>query len=111
MTESWQLTLDGREVPAFGDEPTRRDAPMTDRQLAILDHLREHGSITPTEAGLIMHNATSSGCCRHGRQLPSGDGCCVFCSTDGSQAMKRLARRGLVYRPMVGVWEPIGAPA
>jgi hypothetical protein len=110
VLEAWQLTTDGGEVPAFGDEPTNPSAPLSQRQRQILAHLREHGAITPTEAGLIMHAPGPSGEC--GRGLPSdGDGCCEYCSSDGSAALKRLARRGIVHRPVVGLWEPIARPA
>jgi hypothetical protein len=110
--ELWQLTIDGGEVPAFGDE-TGRHAPLSRRQRGIVVHLREHGTIDTIDAGRIMHAGRDGGVCPIARLTGeyAGEGCCRYCSSDGAAALVRLARRGIVQRVAVGDWRPIVRPA
>ena len=80
-----QLRLDGTEVPV-GEKVTQ--APFTAAQREILDRLRRQGVIRPVEAGEIVHLH------RHvaGKWDPR------YFSSDGVDALKRLAARGLVER-------------
>ena len=98
MSAAMQLTLDGREVPISG---TRTPA-FTDAQTEILRALRLYGIITSTAAGRILHAHRKYGCagCRADR--------CYFASSDGCDALKRLAERGLVRRVARGRWKATG---
>lgn len=85
-----QLTMDGREVPA----PPRVRA-LTERQRMLLRYVRHHGEVRPVEIGQLMH-AT-----RESAPRPR------FYSSDGADALARLAVRGLVERRARGVWAPV----
>jgi len=114
-----QLTIEGREIPVdhMPANPAH-PAPLSASQRAILAHIHAEGAITSTEAGVIVHRfrpwpqasrvaATGGRCPSHGAALsPEAIGCCVYAAADGGAAMKLLARRGLVFRSMVGLWEP-----
>jgi hypothetical protein len=93
-----QITFDGREV-AVAAAP-KNAPPLTPAQRAILLHLRAHGHIRSVEAGSYVH-ATDPRPCAPDHRRP-------YASTDGSEAMKRLAARGLAQRdPDVrGRWLP-----
>ena len=95
-----QLTLDGEQVP-LEQLPRGRFTPA---QREILRLVVEQREISPKEAGLIVHAYRDPPCarCTQGR--------CGFASSDGSDALKRLAKRGLVCRGAAGIWRP-AAPA
>jgi hypothetical protein len=82
-----QLTLDGREV----DRPVL-PRPLTDRQREIMRFARSREFVRPIEVGRIMHMA------RDGAPKPA------YFASDGSDALRRLARRGLVERVRRGRW-------
>ena len=94
--EPLQLTIDGREEPTSEAGIPRR-APLSAAQLAILRALAA-GEITSTDAGRIVHAHREPPCerCRRGS--------CGFASTDGSDALKRLAARALVRKVAAGIW-------
>jgi hypothetical protein len=89
-----QLTIDGREEHA---ESSPRHAALSRAQRAILRALADH-DLTSTEAGQIVHAHRDPPCerCRRGS--------CGFTSTDGGDALKRLAARGLVRKVAPGIW-------
>lgn len=120
-----QLPLDGIPAPVVTDHNhssgvgARR--PFSPAQLAIMQHIDKHGSIRTVEAGVIIHrerdgktrfarhvannntiSVLANGTWRH--RTRNGIGCCRFASTDGLEAMKRLAKRGIVQRAGRGVW-------
>lgn len=103
MRALMQLTIDGREVPhevvaLQARQPPRRG--LTAVQRAILDTVREAGSIRTVQAGVIAHRHRNS--CGFGARSGSftgrGIGCCPYAGPDGLAALKRLRRRGLVFR-------------
>ena len=103
-----QLTLDGREVqhPA----PTGVRPPLGAAQREVLRHLGLFGSITSTQAGVIVHEQRRArqgyGGCGTGAKWRSeytGAGCCPYASTDGTEVMKRLKKRGYVEKHF-GLW-------
>jgi hypothetical protein len=83
-----QLTLDGREV-----ERPVLPRPLTDRQREVMRYVRARGAVRPIEVGRIMHMARDSA------PKPS------YFASDGSDALRRLAKRGLVRRVRRGRWE------
>jgi hypothetical protein len=94
MTGVRQLALDGREV-----ERIPRSRALTDRQREILRYVRACSGTRPRDVGLLMHM---------GRTVPCGactpEHACEHASSDGVDALRRLAARGLVYRQARGVW-------
>ena len=94
LAEPRQLTLDGREVTAPASPP----APLTPAQRAILQLARERERISPAEAGAILHAHRDPPCPR------CALGSCAFTSTDGHDALGRLADRGFVRRIGRGTW-------
>jgi hypothetical protein len=112
-----QLTLDGTEVPyeqvVRGPVHAR---PLTEAQKDILRYavLNRGGWIRSAEAGRILHahrreNRNQFECSRDYYGSPvmpdgTGLGCCKHAASDGSEACKRLARRGLLRRSERGVW-------
>jgi len=92
-----QLTVDGGETPLA---ELHSPAWLTPAQRAILHQAREQTRISATEAGSIVHAHRSPPCPRCAR------GTCGFTSSDGTDALKRLRKRGLVRRVRAGVWEP-----
>lgn len=100
-----QLTLDGREVqhPA----PTGTRPPIGQAQRDVLRHLGLFGSITSTQAGVIVHGLRGN--CGSGtkddaaQSQYAGTGCCRYASTDGTEVMKRLKKRGYVEKHF-GLW-------
>lgn len=94
-----QLTLAG--FPATPRQARSSQAQLSGAQRAILARLRESGSIRAVEAGTIVHAYRPGIACEKGGQ---GAGCCCYASTDGSDALKRLQRRGLVERVERGAW-------
>lgn len=91
-----QLTLDGREV-----ERVTRARPLTDRQCAVLRVMRAHDDVRPLLVGMLMHEGRERLCaCFEG--VP-----CRYASSDGADALKRLARRGLVARASRGHWRAV----
>lgn len=97
MTET-QLTFDGREVPIGGSRPPAFTAAQTE----ILRAIRLYGIITSTAAGRILHANRKYGCagCKADR--------CYYASSDGGDALKRLAERGTVRRVGRGRWKATG---
>lgn len=83
MTSARQITLDGSEVAVVN---ARRQPRLTGTQLEIMRLLREQGHIRSVEAGAIVHH-------NHDPQWSR-----KYWSTDGLEALKRLANRGLVQR-------------
>jgi len=102
-----QLTIDGGEVPSAQARNASTAGPgLSTAQQGILEVIRRQGYIRPVEAGVIVHQLRNDSCSRKLRE-PSATGdrykggglsCCAFASTDGSSALKRLAKRGLVKR-------------
>jgi hypothetical protein len=104
-----QLQLDGGEVTTERARATSsggRGGGLSYAQRSILRVIQEQGYIRPVEAGVIVHQLRNDSCSRKLRE-PSATGdrykggglsCCAFASTDGSSALKRLAKRGLVKR-------------
>jgi hypothetical protein len=88
-----QLTLTGDEVP----HPPPRPTALTPAQREILRALAG-GEITSSDAGAIVH--------AH-RDPPAGEERHHYRSSDGRDALTRLARRGLVRRVARGRWELI----
>lgn len=96
-----QLGLDGHETPY----PMRKTRPLSDRQREVLRWMRTFESVRPFQVGRMMHAAG-----KHpiGWILASGTGpCCKHASSDGSDALRRLAKRGLVERVRRGSWRLI----
>jgi len=110
VTGHRQLRIDGREVDH--DRVVAQQAPLTAAQGAIIGHIRDHGSIRSVEAGVIVHlhrdrPCTLAGGSRADAYRGTGIACCAYAGTDGLEAMKRLAERGLVERAgIAGRWEP-----
>lgn len=92
-----QLGLDGTEVV----HPVRRQRRLTDAQRQVIRFMRHHGDVRPVEIGRVMHVQRG----RHaiGTSLIEG-ACCQYASSDGADALRRLADRGLVYRVRRGCW-------
>jgi hypothetical protein len=101
-----QLTIDGRVVP---HPAAPGPAPLSSAQKAILRQLGEQGYIRSVEAGLIVHECRS----QYLHAVDIGPDvadaylrvCRQYASSDGNDALKRLANRGLVRRVAPGRWE------
>lgn len=95
-----QLTIEGREVPHPVPRPNRaQNPPLTEFQRAILAVIQDEGFVTSTRAGVILHKLRGS--CGFGQKPhpgPDAEACCGYASSDGSDACKRLAKRGYLYR-------------
>jgi hypothetical protein len=85
-----QLSLDGTEVPVENAWVAR--APSSPTQKEILKHLRENGSISPKEAGLILYAV---------KEQPWR---APYASSDGSEVLRLMALRGLVHKESRGRW-------
>lgn len=96
-----QLTLDGVEVEHT--TVTRARQPLTGAQREILRWLRANGKIRAFEAGTIVH-AHREPPCRSRTQGGGITACCEHASSDGVDALKRLANRGLVRRVARGLY-------
>ena len=98
-----QLTLDGRAEPYPGLARARR-LPLTHGQLDVIAYLRLHGTIRPGQAGTIVHLHRVSD--RRFCQPPTKGRitCCEYASSDGVEALKRLASRGLVEKVSDGLY-------
>ena len=92
VTVPRQLSIDGTEVPVERAWIAR--APQTPTQIEILRFLREHGHISPTEAGLILYDV---------QETPWR---ARYASSDGSEVLRRMALRGLVHKEARGRWVP-----
>ena len=92
-TDRWnrQLTLDGTEVPVLSIRPSK-PPPLTPTQHDVLRHIGEHGSIRPVEAGRMLYANQGT---------PWRD---PYASADGSEVLRRLAKRGLVHKEKPGKW-------
>lgn len=101
-----QLTMDGREVR----HPAPTGPHLGSAQREVLRHLGLFGSITSTQAGVIVHEQRTarqgySGC-GHGAKdhgTYTGLGCCRYAVSDGTEVMKRLRDRGFVEKHF-GLW-------
>lgn len=87
-----QLGLDGREQ----SHPVRAPRPLSTRQRELVRYMREHGVVRPREIGLLM---------RAGRPTPVRRGGERHISSDGVDALQRLAKRGLAERVERGRWQ------
>jgi hypothetical protein len=98
-----QLGLDGTETML----PLRLGRPLTERQRELVAYMRAHGVVSPTELGVLMHQGRETPCVvlLDFRRMPVG--CCEHASSDGGDALRRLARRGLVERIARGRWQLI----
>lgn len=98
-----QLTFDGREVSVAATVPGH----LSPAQRAILRAARiTGGQITTSQAGKIMHAGREDGFA-HVQASYGQPRCCDYCSSDGSDALKRLRDRGLVRRVSRGLWEVV----
>lgn len=88
-----QLGLDGRATPY----PLRRPRPLSDRQREVLRFMQTNGDVRPVQIGMLMHAGRSTTRLHLDR----------YASSDGSDALRRLAKRGLVERVHRGVWRVI----
>ena len=112
-----QLGLDGTTTPLDKLVTPRSAAALTPAQRAILHHVRDHGIIRAVEAGRIVHDHRPTGCfwCStfpgkvKRRARPNGL-TCPYASSDGHQALKRLAARGFLRRREGGGWVSAIAP-
>jgi putative AbiEi antitoxin of type IV toxin-antitoxin system len=98
MTLGLQLTLDGQEVEIPVIQTAR--SPLTGAQREILELARRQGQVRSREAGQIvhLHRMPQCGWCMREK--------CGFASIDGSDALKRLAKRGFLRRIAPGLWIP-----
>lgn len=89
-----QLNFEGDVVPVVNVPRRAHNAPLSQGQRAILERLRTEGRIRSVEAGEIL---------AEGRPWKLR-----YAATDGSDAMKRLAARGLAQRDpdKPGRWLP-----
>lgn len=95
------MTLEGGEVPLEQVAAAPRSSwRPTGVQAAIMRKIAADGFISSTDAGVIVHESRGRPC---GGYL--GGGCCRWASTDGLEAMKRLAAHGVVVRVVAGRWE------
>lgn len=95
--------MSAAQLDVFGGETVHEEVVSqrhryTDAQREILRFIQNYAAITSTQAGVIVHAHREGGCysCRRGT--------CPWVSSDGSDAMKRLRKRGLVKRHHRGVW-------
>jgi hypothetical protein len=96
-----QLGLDGHEVP----HPVRAPARLTSRQQEVLVYMRHVECVRPVDVGVLMHAGRERPC----RAVSLIGPCCRYASSDGADALRRLERRGLVYREARGRWRPVVA--
>lgn len=95
-----QLDMTGGEATMTAVR--RANHPLTTAQREILRELRLRGTLRSLDAGVILHAHRPTGPCR-----PPVDGrspCCEHASSDGSDALKRLAARGLCKSAGAGLW-------
>jgi len=97
-----QLTLDGREEQGGPPLPRRRTPPLSPAQLDVMRQIRKIGWIRPVEAGLILYAHVESSEAAVDRRAR-------YASADGSEMLRRMAKRGLVHRVSRGRWEA-GSP-
>lgn len=95
---STQLTIDGREEEPR--EAVSARAPYTAAQHEIMELARRQGHVHSREAGRIVHLHREPQCARCLRNK------CAFAPADGSEALKRLAKRGILRRVTPGLWIP-----
>lgn len=96
MSAAMQLTTDGCEVP-HALVVAIECRPLSGSQRAILAVIAEQGWISPKQAGRLTHQQSLD---RRER----------YESSDGTDALKRLARRGLVRHRRRGVWVATSRP-
>lgn len=77
----------------------RSSPPLPSTYIEVMRHIRRNGFIRPIEAGLIMYAAVGAHESRY-----------RYASADGSEILRRMAKRGLVHKVSRGRWEA-GAPA
>ena len=101
-----QLTLDGGEVP----HPPPRWHARTEAQRDVLDLATRPEGVKAWEAGRILHEQRDSGCCWIGakadrcKATKRMKACCPYGASDGADAIKRLAARGLLQRGPDRAW-------
>jgi hypothetical protein len=103
-----QLTIDGGAEPyELVAKRAAAHRELTDVQREILRSMRRDGGIRAVDAGVIVHAARRLA--NPGAYYTCGSGakgsgkrrtgtCCPYAASDGYEAMKRLAARGLVKR-------------
>lgn len=98
---SEQLRLDGTAVPIV---QSAAKSPLTPAQRAILAFVAEHGVITSTQAGTIIHTQRQAS----NPHITNSQYVRVmhpYAAADGLAACKRLMKRGLVMRgDKLGRW-------
>lgn len=98
---SEQLRLDGTEVPV---ELTPTSQGLTEVQRGILHMIGEHGYISSTQAGTIIHTQRAASTPR----ITNPQYVEImhrYAAADGLAACNRLAKRGLVQRgDKLGRW-------
>lgn len=100
-----QLTFDGREVQH--PLPSKQRAPrLSAAQREILAELGRRGELRSVDAGAIVHECSRGAAIAlaHGNLAGYLAGRRRFASSDGLDALKRLAERGFVRRVERGVW-------
>lgn len=92
--------------PLFDPGPPGPAATVTPTQDAILRYASTNGSVTPLQAGEILHRAR--GHCGSGAKGGPGDGsaCCPYASSDGLEAIKRMIKRRQLIRVAKGIYTP-----
>lgn len=91
------MTLDGGEEPGGPPLPRRRTQPLTPAQVDVMRQIRKVGHIRPVEAGLILY--------AHTEESPeAAEARSRYASSDGSEMLRRMAKRGLVHRAAPGRW-------
>lgn len=104
---SFQLDFAGEARPydqVASQVSTSRRSPISTAQAEIMRVIGEKGSIRSVEAGVIIHAARRPPCNWHGRGRRTKEACCRHASSDGTEVMKRLMKRGFVKRAEPGVW-------
>ena len=100
--EPAQLTLGGTEVPVVNVQPARKTRPLSPAQRAIMAHIGEHGSITSSEAGRLVHV--------HGPSPVPWELRRQYASSDGWTTLDRLRKSGLVVNDREArVWRAAGS--
>lgn len=88
-----QLSLDGSETPIWPMTRRRPIKALSKSQQAVLQHIKEHGSVRPVDAGRILYETVGA---PQSRQQ--------YASADGAELLRRLMLRGLVHKELPGKW-------
>ena len=92
-----QLGFDGTEV----EHPVPAPRPLSQRQREVLVYVRACFPVRPLDVGVLMHAGREHACL-----ICAAGGHCEHASSDGADALGRLAARGLVTREARGAWVP-----